>query len=242
MPFDTPIPIDAQTSDPGTHESEAGAPAGPALALPDDAALLLIDFQDAIDDPVWGRRNNPGAEAVAARLLTSWRAAGRPVIHVQHLSPDPRSPYRPGQPGVEFRTALRPFSGEVVVQKATTNAFVDTGLEALLRQQGIATLVVAGLITNKSVEATVRMAGNLGYRVLVVSDATATIDTRDLEGRLWPAEQVYALSLANMHGSYGTVADSRSILEAYGEADAEAFSGAAGESVAVAEPVLDYVI
>ncbi len=184
------------------------------LDLPADAALLLIDFQQGFDDPSWGRRNNPQAEAVAARLLAAWRATTRPVIHIQHLSRESRSPYRPGQPGVEFKLALRPDPGEFVIQKATNSAFVDTGLEALLRQQGIDTLVVAGVITNNAVEATVRTAGNLGYRTIVVAEATATVDKRDLNGRLWFAEEVQALSLANIHGEYATVTGSAAVLAA----------------------------
>lgn len=231
------------------EQSGAGFPwRGPEQsvpALPDNAALLLIDFQEAIDDPVWGRRNNPRAEAVAARLLAQWRTARRPVIHVQHLSTEPASPYRPGQPGVEFKAALSPLAGELVVQKATTSAFVDTGLEALLRQQGIATLVVAGVITNNSVEATVRTAGNLGYRAFVVSDATATVERHDLDGRLWSAEEVHALSLANMHGEYATVVDSRAVLAAYGEApepEHPCTPGVDGAWGAAPDAVLDFVI
>ena len=169
-----PPATDLQDNQPAEAASAASAwraRNASAIDLPANAGLLLIDFQDAIDDPVWGRRNNPGAESAARHLLAKWRLSGRPVIHVQHLSTDPASPYRPGQPGVEFKAGLSPFRGELVVQKATTSAFVDTGLESLLRQQGISTLVVAGVITNNSVEATARHAGNLGYRVIVVADA-----------------------------------------------------------------------
>ena len=187
--------------------------AGP-IALPESTALLLIDFQRGFDHPSWGRRNNPYAETTAARLLAGWREAGRPVIHVQHLSTDCDSPFRPGQNGVEFKPTLEPSPGEFVVQKATNNAFIDTGLEALLRQQSITTLVVAGVVINNAVEATVGMAGNLGYQVYVVADATATVDKRDLNGRLWFAEEVQALSLANIAGQYATVIESQEVFSA----------------------------
>ena len=187
--------------------------AGP-IALPETAALLLIDFQQGFDHPSWGRRNNPQAENVAGRLLFAWRDARRPIIHAQHLSTEADSPYRPGQDGVEFKASLKPDPGEFVIQKATNNAFIDTGLEALLRQQSITTLVVAGVITNNAVEATVRMAGNLGYEVYVVADATATVDKRDLNGRLWFAEEVQALSLANIAGDRATVIQSQEVLSA----------------------------
>jgi nicotinamidase-related amidase len=182
--------------------------------LPADAALLIIDLQKAFDDPVWGRRNNPEAEAAVARILAAWRATGRPVVHVQHLSREASSPYRPGQPGCDFKDETRPRAGECVIQKSTNNAFIDTGLAPFLGDREIDTLVIVGVITNNCVEATVRMAGNLGYRTYLVADATATVDRLDLDGRLWRAEEVQALTLANLHGEYATVTDTAALLAA----------------------------
>jgi nicotinamidase-related amidase len=68
------------------------------------------------------------------------------------------------------------------------------------------------VITNNSVEATVRMAGNLGFETCLVADATWTVDKTDLRGRVWPAADVHALSLANMHGEYASVADTDTVL------------------------------
>ncbi len=182
--------------------------------LPAGAALVIVDLQKAFDDPVWGRRNNPGAETQVARLLAAWRAGGRPVVHVQHLSREADSPYRPGQPGCDFKDEARPRAGECVIQKSTNNAFIDTGLAPFLGDRDIDTLVIVGVMTNNSVEATVRMAGNLGYRTYLVADATATVDRLDLDGRLWRAEEVQALTLANLHGEYATVTDAAAVLAA----------------------------
>ena len=57
--------------------------------LPACAALLIFGPRKAFDGPEGGRRNNPEAEANAARLLAAWRAGGGPVIHVQQLSQGP---------------------------------------------------------------------------------------------------------------------------------------------------------
>lgn len=184
--------------------------------LPRNAALVIVDFQKAIDDPKWGRRNNPQAEERTAALLRVWRQSGRPVVHVQHLSREPDSPYRPGQPGCEFKEALRPAAGELVVQKRTNNAFIDTGLEAALRDRGVTTVVVAGVLLHNSVDATVRMAANLGFTTWLVEDATASVDVTDRTGRRWLAEDVHALSLALLDGDYAKIATADAVLRAAG--------------------------
>ncbi len=184
------------------------------LALPANAVLLLIDLQQAIDHPSWGRRNNPGCETVVAALLAAWRERRMPIIHVRHDSRAPASTCRRGQPGHAFKPEAMPRAGERVIAKATNSAFIGTGLEAHLRESGITTLVVAGVITNNSVEATVRMAGNLGFATYVVADGCFTVDKRDLAGELHPAERVHALALANMHGEYATVVASGEVLAA----------------------------
>jgi nicotinamidase-related amidase len=181
-------------------------------ALPRAAALIMIDVQNAIDAPYWGRRNNPDAERNMAALLAAWRAGRRPLYHVRHDSTFADSAYRPGQQGNDFKPVVQPLPGEPVVAKRTNSAFIGTDLERRLREAGQTTLVVAGVITSNSVEATVRMAGNLGFATYVVSDATFTFDKRDLSGRLFPAEDVHALALANMHGEYATVVDTAWVL------------------------------
>ena len=184
------------------------------LRLPRDTVLLLIDWQHAIDHPKWGRRNNPDAEARAAALLNQWRELGLPVIHIRHDSIDPMSPYRPGQPGNAFKPEVAPLETERVIAKSTTSAFVGTQLEDVLEAGGHTTIVVSGVLTQNSVEATVRHAGNLGFRVIVAEDACAATDVLDLHGRVWAAEDVHALSLANLHEEYADISDSSKIVNA----------------------------
>jgi nicotinamidase-related amidase len=184
------------------------------LRLPRDTVLFLIDMQKAIDDPKWGRRNNPEAEAVAGRLLARWRELSLKIIHIRHDSTFPASPYRPGQPGNDFKPEVAPLPGERIVAKPANSAFVGTQMEADLESGGHTTLVLAGVLTQNSVETTVRHAGNLGFRVIVAEDACAATDVVDLKGRLWLAEDVHALSLANLSGEYAEISDARSILAA----------------------------
>jgi len=190
------------------------------MRLPCDTTLLVIDVQDAIDDASWGPRNNEGAEAVIAALLAAWRKEALPIVHIRHDSFDPRSPYRPGAPGHRFKALAQPLAAERIIAKHVNSAFIGTRLEEALDEIGATTLVVCGALTHNSVEATVRHGGNLGYRVFVVADACWAADKRDLTGRLWPAEDVHALSLAHMHGEYAQVVDSATTLRAAALANA----------------------
>jgi nicotinamidase-related amidase len=184
------------------------------MILAADAVLLLIDVQRAIDHPSWGVRNTPVMEANIVALLTAWRRGGRPIIHVRHVSREPGSTYRPGQAGVDFKPEAAPLPGETVITKHSNSAFIGTDLEARLRRDGRQTLVVAGVITNNSVEATARMAGNLGFDTVVVADATATFGRVDYNGKHHPAEDVHGLSLANLQGEYARIASTAEILAA----------------------------
>jgi nicotinamidase-related amidase len=184
------------------------------MRLPHAAALLVIDVQRAIDHPSWGERNNPRAEANIAALLAAWRSGGRPIYHVRHDSPEPHSHYRPAQAGHEFKAEAMPLAGEAVIAKRTNSAFIGTDLEARLRAAGQTVLVVAGVITNNSVEATVRMAGNLGFETFVVEDACFTFGRKDWAGTWRTAAEVHAMSLANLEGEYARVVGTAEVLEA----------------------------
>jgi nicotinamidase-related amidase len=179
------------------------------------AALLIVDVQNAIDAPYHaldGPRNNPDAEHHIAQLLGAWRQEHRPIIHIRHDSTTPSSAYRPGQEGNNFKAQVAPAPGETVVAKQTNSAFIGTELEGLLRELGIQALVVTGVSTNNSVEATVRMAGNLGFRTYLVADACFTFARRDFHGRLRTADEVHSMSLANLHDEYCIVLDTASVL------------------------------
>ena len=177
-----------------------------------NATLLIIDMQEGMNQPALGRRNNPNAELQIKALLSAWRQSGRPVVHVRHISRTPGSVFWPGQPGCEFQQALVPLKHEHVVEKNVPDAFIASGLERWLHARAIKQLVIAGVITNNSVEATARSAGNLGFDVIVAADACYTFDQTDLCGRLWPAEDVHALSLSNLAMDYARVLETAEIL------------------------------
>ncbi len=151
------------------------------------AALLVLDLQRyflAPDAPAF----LPAAPAVVPAVLDlvgAFRAAGRPVVFTRHADPE-------GEPGRAMEDwwgrrlhrddpwgALSPdiaVLGEPVLVKATYSAFQGTGLADLLRARDADTVVLCGVQTHLCVETTARHAFALGFRPVVVADATAAPD------------------------------------------------------------------
>ncbi len=178
-------------------------------------ALLVIDVQQGMDQVPLGR-NNPTAERHIATLLAAWRLARWPVIHVQHMSTEPDSPLHPDRPGNALKAEVRPEAGEPLFQKRVNSAFIGTGLEHHLRSRGLRSLVIVGLTTDQCVSTTARMAGNLGFEVLVVGDATATFDRTGPDGVRYPAEQMHRVELASLHREFAEVVSTSGVLARLG--------------------------
>jgi nicotinamidase-related amidase len=178
----------------------------------DTPALLIIDQQKGIDHPKLGKRNNPDAEAIILALLTHWRERGSRVVHIKHRSSEPNSVFWPFQEGFDFKPDFEPVDGEIVIEKPTPCAFTGTGLESLLVQWQVGCVVIAGVATNNSVEATARTAGCRGFTTYVVEDACFAFAKTDYYGNPRSADEVHAMSLANLEGEYATVINSRRLF------------------------------
>lgn len=173
-----------------------------------DCALILIDFQVGFENPLWGARNNPDAEAKAAQLLSAWRDAGAPIAHVRHLSKTPGSLLSGS--GTAWMPALAPLKGETCFEKTVNAAFIGTGLEVWLRAQGMTDLVIGGLTTPHCVSTTCRMAANLGFGVILAHDACAAFATNAdeswqaaSEGPLTP-DAIHSAAISHLHGEFVT--------------------------------------
>lgn len=182
--------------------------------LPANTVLIPIDVQKGFDDGTWGPRNNPHAEVNIGRLLDAWRATGRPVIHVNHDSTSPTGSFRPGTPGHAPKPEAEPLPGEPLLHKTVNSGFIGTDLEARLRAGGIGTVLIVGLTTNHCVSTTTRMAGNLGFKTYIVSDATATFDRPALDGRVRPAEEVHQAALSDLKDEFAEVVATEEVLRA----------------------------
>lgn len=170
-------------------------------------ALLVIDIQN--DYFPGGAMALPGAEAagaVASGLLARFRAAGLPVIHVQHEAVHPGATFfLPGTGGLDIHPCVAPNPGEKIVRKHFPNSFRETDLLETLRGLGVARLTVCGMMTNMCVDAGVRAAADLGFACRVAADACAA---RPLSfgGVDVPAPQVHAAFLAALGLAYAQVA------------------------------------
>ena len=174
-------------------------------------ALIPIDVQAAFDLTA---SSNPAMESNGLRLLEAWRTARLPLVHVRHDSIKPGSPFAPGLPGNALRQGYTPRGDEPLVTKTVNAAFIGTDLDLRLRRLGIEQVVLFGLTTDMCVSTSARMAANLGYRTVVVGDATACYDLVDADGRNVPAADLHRAHLATLHAEFATVTSTAAVVAA----------------------------
>ena len=144
-------------------------------------ALLLLDAQvNMFEGGVHAGGGSDALLRTLRSLLQAARAAGAPVIHVQHCG-GPGEVDEPGKPGWHLHPELEPAPGEVVVQKHKPDAFHMTPLARKLEELGVTELVIAGMQTEMCIDATVRRAAGLGLRVTLVQDAHGTFDNATMQ-------------------------------------------------------------
>lgn len=177
--------------------------------------LLLIDIQQGLTPSANPQlaRNNPHAEQQAGRLLAHWRQRAWPRIHVKHNSIHPTSNLYPGKAGNQIQAVVAPEGEEPVLEKSVNAAFVGTSLGQRLAAMPAPELVMVGLTTDHCVSSTARMACDLGYRVCVVSDATATFERKRPGGERLSAAMMHEAALASLQGEFAEVLDTEQVLK-----------------------------
>ena len=167
--------------------------------------LLIIDMQYAIDLFSDHPRSNPELESNLAHTLAKWREAKHPIIHIRHSSKFSDSPYHRDSGFFDFKVEVKPLESEPIITKRENCAFIDTELDTLLKERNITELVICGVLTNHSIDATVRVGTALGYTIYLPSDLTASCGMTLLDGSILTAEEVQHIYLSNLDGEYATV-------------------------------------
>jgi nicotinamidase-related amidase len=153
--------------------------------LPDRpaTALLVIDVQN---DVVAGAHNRDEVVSNIGTLVDKARAAGAPVVWVQHSDEGlPRD-----SDGWQYVAELPRADSEPVVHKSYGDSFEDTDLEQVLAERKVGRLIVAGAQTDACIRSTLHGAFVRGYDATLVSDAHTTEDLTEWGAP--PPDQVIA--------------------------------------------------
>ncbi|MGH9549162.1 MAG: cysteine hydrolase family protein, partial [Terriglobales bacterium] len=112
-----------------------------------------------------------------------------------------------GEVGHDFVDDLRPWAGEIVIDKPGYGAFEHTALQQVLTTRGIETLIMTGITTEVCVSSTLRAAVDLGYRCITVGDACASSDQ---------ALHQSALAMIDVEGGiFGEVVTTAEVVERF---------------------------
>ena len=178
-------------------------------------ALIVVDVQQAFDDPRMGPRNNPACDGNIAALIEDFRRRGEPVVVVRHDSVEDGSVLRPGEPGNALKDYVAAVEPDLLVTKNVNSAFIgEPDLDGWLRARGIDRIAICGIQTNHCCETTARMGANMGYEVDFVIDATHTFDRTGPDGETFDADTLSRVTAANLHEEFATVVTTAAILEA----------------------------
>ncbi|MFC0397685.1 cysteine hydrolase family protein [Paraburkholderia rhizosphaerae] len=165
-----------------TIRTLAGATA-PQTIDPAKTALLVIDFQNEYFNGKLPIPDGKKALTNAVRLIERADADGIAVYHVQHVNPAGSPVFAEDSATSHIHAGIQPAAHHQLVRKRSVSVFPTTDLDQQLKQKGIDTLIVTGLMTHACVAGAARDAVPLGYRVIVADDACATrdLDLRDNE-------------------------------------------------------------
>lgn len=142
-------------------------------------ALLVIDAQNemfAESNPVY--KSEELLQNLQS-LIEKARAAGSPVIYVQHNDQG----LVEGTHDWHIHPAIQPEEGDAVIQKRTPDSFHETDLQQVLQEKGVQNLVLVGNQTEYCVDTTTRRAFSLGYRLTLAEDGHGTWDSDALSAK-----------------------------------------------------------
>jgi gluconolactonase len=167
-------------------------PRASALVIQDLQNDVIIDGGAFADSGAPAHATSQNVVANVKGLAEACRKVGTPVIHIWYIVEQGAPGLKQNAPlfeGVKGANALvrgswgaapadglEPQSGDHIVEKMRMNGFYETRLDILLRGLGVETLIITGAWTNMSIEHTARHAADAGYRAVVASDGTSTVN------------------------------------------------------------------
>lgn len=148
--------------------------------MPAPSALLVIDVQNDLFTGPDAAYEGDEVMARIADLAGRARAAGAPVIYVQHDGEEGDELVAIDSPGWEIHEAAGRQDGDIVVHKTASDGFHRTNLGETLRGLDVKRVYVTGFASQFCVDATSRRATSEGFDVVLVSDSHTTFPA--LEG------------------------------------------------------------
>jgi nicotinamidase-related amidase len=118
----------------------------------------------------------------------------------------------PGSPALAIHDAVTPRGEEPVITKHLPGAFTNTALESELRDRGIERVIVSGFMTQMCCDTTTREAAHRGFKVTLLSDATAAMDVKGPDGTVIPHDQVHRTHLGSLNGFLAEVKRSDEVI------------------------------
>ena len=70
--------------------------------------------------------------------------------------------------------AIAPAEDEIVIPKTSSSPFISTNIDYVLRNLGVRSVILAGILTDQCIDSSARDACDLGYLVTIATDACAT--------------------------------------------------------------------
>jgi nicotinamidase-related amidase len=169
----------------------------------DETALLIIDAQQEYFAPIGKIVLPDGPQAITriAKALEWARSRRVPVFHIVHESRRPNATtFVPGSPALAIHPAVTPQAGEPVIQKHLPGSFTNTPLEEALRTRGVERVIVSGFMTQMCCDTTTREAAHRGFKVTLLSDATAAMDVKGPDGVVIPHDLIHRTHLGSLNG------------------------------------------
>jgi len=182
----------------------SGAPSREVEIDPAHAALLFIDVQNYTARRDGGTYRGLGESEIEARfgfffqtmrrvavpnmqlLQKACRRGGIEVLYtvIESLTRDGRDrslDYKisnihvpKGAWDAQMLTEIAPTADEIVIPKTSSSVFISTNIDYVLRNLGVRSLILAGILTDQCIDSAVRDACDLGYLVTLITDACAT--------------------------------------------------------------------